>query len=373
MRLSLSERLRGLDPVIVGLVIALVIFGIAMLTSATNAVAYNRTGDTLYLVKRQLMFGLAPGAVLFLIFAFIDFRAWKPFAVLGLITSYVLLLLVFVPGVGVVINSSHSWLSIGGFQFQPSELVKLLFLVYLAAWFSSRPPGSLKDVKQGIAPFLATLGSVAALIILQRDTGSITVIVGTAFMLFFIAGGSLAWFFGMILSGLGVLWILIQTTSYRAARFMAFLHPELDPKGVGYHINQAILAVASGGWLGLGFGKSRQKFLYLPEVEADSIFAVMGEELGFILCLVFLALYATLIWRCFTIARDSKDRFGAFLAAGVGSWLAIQAGLNIASMIGLMPITGVTLPFVSHGGTSLAITLAAVGLVAGIPRVNRKT
>lgn len=371
MRLSLIDRFRQLDPVIVGLSLGLLVLGFAMLMSATGPVAVQRTGDSLYLVKRQLAFGLLPGSLLFIFFSLIDYRVWKRYAFFALVGCFALLLLVYVPGVGSRVGGSLSWVTIAGFRFQPSELVKLGFLIYLAAWFSSRSDTLLRDWRESLVPFVGTLGAIVLLLVLQPDTGSMTVIAGTAVLLYLVAGAPVIWFVGMVTFGAGLFWLLIKTSPYRAARFMTFLRPELDPKGIGYHINQAILAVASGGWLGLGYGKSRQKFLYLPEVEADSIFAVMSEELGFLVTLIVLTAFAALVWRCFVIARQSKDRFGSYLAAGVGIWIAIQAGLNIGSMIGILPITGVTLPFISHGGTSLAITLAAVGLVAGIPKYAR--
>lgn len=371
MRLSLSDRLRQLDPIIVGVSLGLLILGLAVLTSATGAVAVQRTGDSLYLVKRQLMLGVLPGSFLFLFLALVDYRVWKRYAFFILVGAFVLLLLVYVPGVGERVGGSLSWITIAGLRFQPSELVKLGFLIYLAAWFSSRSQTLLRDWRESLVPFAGTLGALVLLLVIQPDTGSMTVIAGTAVLLYLVAGAPITWFVGMVTVGAGLLWILIKTSPYRAARFMTFLRPELDPKGIGYHINQAILAVASGGWLGLGYGKSRQKYLYLPEVEADSIFAVMAEEMGFVITLLILCAYGALVWRCFVIARQSKDRFGAYLAAGVGIWIAIQAGLNVGSMIGILPITGVTLPFISHGGTSLAVMLAAVGLVAGIPKNAR--
>lgn len=371
MRLSLRDRLLQLDPVMVGLGAGLLILGISMLMSATGAVAFQRTGDSLYLVKRQLMLGVLPGAFLFLFFALVDYRVWKKYAAIALGGCVVLLLAVYLPGIGARVGGSLSWISIGGFRFQPSELVKLGFLIYLAAWLSGRTATVLRDWRESLVPFGAALGIIVFLLVLQPDTGSMAVIAGTSVLLYLVAGAPLLWFAGLLSFGAGLFWLLIKFSPYRAARFMTFLRPELDPQGIGYHINQAILAVASGGWLGVGFGKSRQKFLYLPEVEADSIFAVMAEEMGFVITLLILCAFAALIYRCFKIARESKDRFGAFLAAGVGIWFSIQAGLNVGSMVGLLPITGVTLPFVSHGGTSLAVTLAAVGLVAGIPRTSR--
>jgi len=372
MRFSIAERVRSLDPVLVGLTAALLVFGLVMLADVTNVVSFQRTGDSLYLFKRQIELGVLPGLFLFFMFALIDYRTWKKFAGLAIVASYALLILVYIPGIGREVGGSRSWIGLGPILFQPSEIVKLSFLVYLAAWLSERKPEALRDIHQGLIPFLSTLGILVLLLVMQPDTGSTAVIAGTAGLLFLMAGAPITWFVGMAGVGLGGLWLLIKTSPYRMARFMTFLHPELDPKGVGYHINQAILAVASGGLFGVGFGKSRQKFLYLPEVEADSIFAIIAEELGLVFTLAFLATFAALIWRCFSIAAKSKDRFGSFLAAGVGIWLSIQACLNIGSMVGLVPITGVTLPFVSHGGTSLAVLLAAMGLVAGIPRHSQR-
>ncbi len=372
-RPSPLDRIRQLDPIIVGVSLGLLVLGLAVLMSATGPIAFQRTGDSLYLVKRQLQLGLLPGVFLFLVFALVDYRLWKRFAFWILAGCIGLLLAVYLPGLGARVGGSLSWLTIAGLRFQPSELVKLGFLIYLSAWLASRSQALLKDWRESLLPFAGALGLIVFLLVLQPDTGSMTVIAGTAIMLYLVAGAPITWFAGMVAIGLGLIWILVKTSPYRAARFMTFLRPELDPKGIGYHINQAILAVASGGWLGVGFGKSRQKFLYLPEVEADSIFAVMAEEMGFVVTTVILFAYAVLVWRCFVIARQSKDRFGSYLAAGVGIWIAIQAGLNIGSMIGLLPITGVTLPFISHGGTSLAVMLAAVGLVAGIPnKANNK-
>ncbi|KAA0205653.1 putative lipid II flippase FtsW [Candidatus Uhrbacteria bacterium] len=372
-RPSPLDRIRQLDPIIVGVSLGLLVLGLAVLMSATGPIAFQRTGDSLYLVKRQLQLGLLPGVFLFLVFALVDYRLWKRFAFWILAGCIGLLLAVYLPGLGARVGGSLSWLTIAGLRFQPSELVKLGFLIYLSAWLASRSQALLKDWRESLLPFAGALGLIVFLLVLQPDTGSMTVIAGTAIMLYLVAGAPITWFAGMVAIGLGLIWILVKTSPYRAARFMTFLRPELDPKGIGYHINQAILAVASGGWLGVGFGKSRQKFLYLPEVEADSIFAVMAEEMGFVVTTVILFAYAVLVWRCFVIARQSKDRFGSYLTAGVGIWIAIQAGLNIGSMIGLLPITGVTLPFISHGGTSLAVMLAAVGLVAGIPnKANNK-
>ncbi|MCE9586085.1 putative lipid II flippase FtsW [Candidatus Uhrbacteria bacterium] len=372
MRLTLRQRLLALDPVLVGLALGLTLLGLAVLMSATGPVAFQRYDDSLFFVKRQLLQGVLPGMTMFLFFAFIDYRIWKRLAFPALVATFGLLLLPYIPGIGVEVGGSHSWAAFGPLRFQPSEIVKFTFLIYLAAWFSGRTPERMRDWHE-LIPFGGALGAVCLLLIAQPDTGTTAVIAGMSLFLYVFSGAPMVWFIGMSAGGAAIIAMLIKFSPYRAARFMTFLHPELDPQGIGYHINQAILAVGSGGFLGLGFGKSRQKYLYLPEVEADSIFAVMAEELGFFLTMIVLLLFVAFVWRCFVISRKSKDRFGSLLAAGFGCWIAVQAWMNIASMIGLMPITGVTLPFISHGGTSLTILLAASGLVAGITRTNRET
>lgn len=365
--MTLVDRFKSLDPVILGLTVILLVFGLIMLMSATGPLAVQRTGNSLYYVIHQLLAGVLPGLILFFFFALIDFRAWRPFAFVALLVTLILLVMVYLPGIGLAIGGSKSWLKFGPISFQPSEIVKFTFLIYLAAWLAARQ-GSSSRGKASILPFLGALGAVMLLLVLQPDTGSMAVIVGTSLVLYFISGAPIGLFIGLGALGAGFVALLIKLSPYRAARFMTFLHPELDPQGIGYHINQAILAIGSGGPWGLGYGHSRQKFLYLPEVEADSISAVMAEEMGFFIMAIVIVLFGLLIWRCFKIAKQSPDRFGTFLAAGVGAWIAIQTLLNIGSMTGLMPITGVTLPFVSHGGSAMTILLAAMGLVAGIGR-----
>ncbi|HPF95348.1 MAG TPA: putative lipid II flippase FtsW [bacterium] len=364
---SLLDRLRSLDPIIVGATAFLLIVGLAILMSATGPIAFQRWQDSLHMVKRQLVLGVFPGILAFLLFSLIDFRIWKRLAVFGFIGSLVLLLAVYTP-LGVRVGGSLSWLNIAGIQFQPSEFVKFGLLLYFAAWLSSRTAKQVKDLHEGLLPFIGSLGAIVLLLIVQPDTGSMVVIAGMSGMMYLLSGAPLWWFGALGTSGVGLVWLLIKTSEYRAARFMTFLHPELDPQGIGYHINQAMLAIGSGGWFGLGYGKSRQKFLYLPAVESDSIFAVMAEELGLIFCSVVLAVIGVLVWRCFQISKQSNDSFAKYLSAGVGIWIALQTVINIFSMLGLMPMTGVTLPFISYGGTSLTVLLAAIGLVASLPR-----
>ncbi len=369
---ALWRRIQGLDGRTLALSGALLVFGLVMLLSATAAASTQHGDSTYYFVKRQLTNGVLPGLALFAVMALTDYKIWKKFAFFAFVASIAMLLLVYIPGVGQMRGGSLSWVAIGPLGFQPSEAVKLTFLLYIAAWLAARKGSDAHSLQDGVIPFVGAVGVVVALLVMQPDTGSMAVILGTALTLYFLSGAPIRWFLGMSVLGGGLLAFLIQTSAYRAARFMTFLYPELDPMGKGYHINQALLAIGSGGWLGVGYGESRQKFLYLPEVEADSIVAVIAEELGFLGIIVFVVLYSALIYRAVCIAREARDPFGMYLAAGVGAMLFIQFVLNVGSMTGLVPMTGVTLPFVSHGGSAMTILLGLIGLLAAIPRENTR-
>ncbi len=372
--MRLFDRFRLLDPVILWVTLGFLVFGLVMLLSATGPVALSRTGTSLFFVKRQLINGILPGLVLFFALGVVNYRVWRPLALVALVATIIVLVLVFIPGVGVTLGGARGWIRFGVFSLQPTEVVKLTFLVYLSAWLANREgEREHHTLENGLFPFLFALGSVITLIVLQPDTGSMAVIVLMSLFVYFLSGAPVAWFASLSVLGLGLLTLLIRHSHYRAARFMAFLHPELDPLGVGYHINQAMLAIGSGGIFGLGYGHSRQKFLYLPEVEADSISAVIAEEMGFIVMAMMLVMFGVLIWRCLKISHEARDPFGRYLAAGVAAWMAVQVFLNIGSMTGVMPMTGVTLPFISHGGSAMLALLAALGLVAGIPREAQRS
>jgi len=221
-------------------------------------------------------------------------------------------------------------------------------------------------------PFLCILGMIVLLLVLQPDVGTMTIIVAIAMIMYFVAGA--AWRHVVAIGGLGLalLGILIKFAPYRAARLMTFVRPELDPQGVGYHINQALLAVGSGGFFGLGFGQSRQKFRYLPEVSGDSIFAVMAEELGFFITAAFIVILFLLLRRLIRLAVQAPDAFSRFVIVGVTAWFGIQGLVNISAMLGLMPLTGLPLPLISYGGTSLALSLFALGVVGNISKYTSK-
>lgn len=357
-------------PLLVTL-IGLCVFGLLMLLSASSPLGYQKFNDSWYFFRHQLLFGVLPGSILFLLLSRIEYRIWKPFAGACLCASIILLILVYVPGLGLKFGGADRWVELGPLRFQPSEFVKVTFLVYLAAWLDARRT-QVKSVSEGLLPFVIAVSLIAVLLILQPNTGSMSVIVGSAALLYLVAGAPLGWFALIGAAGALSIALLIKLTPYRAARFMTFLHPELDPKGIGYHINQAYLAIGSGGLFGVGYGHSRQKYLYLPEVAGDSIFAIIAEEMGFFVTVAFLFALGYLIHRCFVIARGAPDVFGAFLAAGIGCWIAVQSVCNIASMVGLLPMTGVTLPFVSYGSSAFIALSIGMGLVASVSRCSRK-
>ena len=301
-------------------------------------------------------------------FSKIDYHFWKKIAVPIFFVSVIFLVLVFVPGIGSKVYGASRWLALGPFSFQPSEMAKLAIIIYLAAWLESRGTHRIKDVFEGLLPFAGIMGLIAFLIMKQPDTGTLGVIILTSFAIFFVSGARLKHLFAMGMVGLMSLWILIKIEPYRFNRILAFLDPSADARGIGYQISQALLAVGSGGLFGVGLGHSRQKFNYLPEPVGDSIFAVMGEELGLIGGVVLVMLFVTLASRGIKIAKNAPDMFGKLLATGITMWIVLQAFINISANIALVPLTGIPLPFISYGGTSLVFLMSAIGILLNISK-----
>jgi len=361
---------RRSDHVFLTLAGVLLLLGLVMLTSTSGPIAYQKFSDAYWYVKHQLLFGLLPGLLAFWLMSRIDYHFWRRHAVTIFFVVLGLMLLVFIPGLSAEWSTSRSWINIGNFSLQPAELAKLSLIIYLAALFEDRGEDGVRGFATGLVPFLTALGAVALLVILQPDLGSLVVIAAAAAVVYFVAGAAWLHLAGLAAGGAAFFFLVVKAVPYRTARLMTFLHPELDPQGVGYHINQAFLAIGSGGLFGLGLGHSRQKYLYLPEAIGDSIFAIMSEELGFILILAVLALIGWFLWRGLRIARRAPDDFGKLVAAGIVGWLFFQTLFNIGSMIGLLPITGLTLPFVSYGGTSMMVLLGSLGLMANISKFS---
>lgn len=356
------------DGVLLLLLGVILTFGLIMLSSASSVLSYQKFGDSYYLLKHQVLYGVLLGSLACYITSAIDYHYWRQKAFPILVGTGILLFLVFIPGVGVELLGAKRWISIGGFFFQPSEVVKLTFLIYLAAWLEKRG----KDVENptyGLASFLVMLGFLVAMIALaQKDLGTTIVIAVISVTVYFVAGAPWKHLGFIGLAGILAFFALVKIAPWRAARLSVFLHPELDPQGIGYHINQALLAIGSGGFFGLGLGHSRQKFNYLPEVTTDSIFAIIAEEMGFIVGFAVALLFLFFTVRALRIAQQAPDQFGRLLAVGIATWIGFQAFVNIGAMLSLIPLTGIPLPFMSYGSSSLMTLLAAVGMLLNISR-----
>lgn len=349
----------------------LILLGIGLLMIASAGVLYgqSRFDDSYYFFKQQLL-GLGVGLLALSFFQGVDYRVWKRFVVPIFFLAIGLLILVFIPGFGTTVYGAARWISLGPVSFQPSEVMKLSIILYLAAWLSTKGQGKAEDFYEGLVPFLLILSVVGFLIIKQPDTGTLGLIFIIAMSIFFASGARLAHIGGLVAGGLLFLVIMIKLAPYRMQRLLVFLNPEHDPGGAGYQITQALIAVGSGGLWGIGLGQSRQKFNYLPEPVTDSIFAVLGEEFGLIGATVVVALFVFIAWRGFEIARNAHDEFGRLVATGITTWIVGQAFINIGAISGLIPLTGITLPFISYGGTSLAVLLGSFGILLNISRTT---
>jgi len=345
----------------------LIIFGLVMLFSASSIVSFARYGNTYHYFFHQLV-GLGVGLVAFLVVSRIDYQVWKKYAVFFLFFSIILLLLVFIPGIRAEYGTARSWITIFGYSFQPSELVKLSFLIYLATWLEAKK-NELGRLSSGILPFLIILGVISGLMIVQPDLGTLFIIAFTAMVVFFVGGGKISHIFiTLMLAGLVLFLMLNIRSSYQSDRFKCLKDPSYSAQDKCYQINQSLIAVGSGSWFGRGLGQSRQKFMYLPEVWGDAIFPIIAEETGFIFSTLLILLYLFIFYRGLIIARGSPDLYGRTLAAGVVVWLSVQTFLNIGGMINLIPMTGVPLPFVSAGGSALLSNLMAMGILINISK-----
>ena len=367
MKIASKTSTHHPDYVFIATFFVILVFGLFMLASASTAVAYQRFQDNYFYIKHQLLYGALPGLVIFLIASKVNYKHWKKLALPGLILAIILLIAVFIPGLGFAYGGASRWIKISTFIFQPSEMVKLAFIVYLASWLEKRTEKGL-DLSYGFLPFLLVLGVISFLIILQPDVGTMIIIGATAILVYWVAGGKLTHLLSLSLLGAGLFALLIKIAPYRANRLTVFLHPDQDPLGIGYHIKQALIAVGSGGWFGVGLGLSRQKYRYLPEVIGDSIFAIIAEELGFIVCVLLIGAFFLLVHRGFKIAKSAPDNFGRYLASGICAWVGCQVVINIGAMIGIMPLTGLPLPFISYGSSSLISLMLSMGIVVNISR-----
>lgn len=363
----IKKQTRTPDYLLLIDVLIIICLGLIILFSTSGVISYGKFNNSFYLFFHQLIFGLGLGVILFLICFKIDYHFWQKISLPLFFIGLLLLIGVFLPYIGFEFQGSHRWLKIGNFSFQPAEVCKLIIFIYLSSLLAKES----KKTKEFDIFFFASLISLALfslLIILEPDLGTAMIIILTSFALFFVASVRFSYLFSLGIFLIALVFLLIRIAPYRMNRFLVFLNHQIDPQGIGYHINQALLAIGSGGMLGLGLGHSRQKFNFLPESIGDSIFAIYAEELGFFMSLFLIFLFLIFLWRGFNIAKNSPDNFGKFLSFSICFWIGIQALINLGAILSLIPLTGLPLPFVSYGSTSLATCLAGIGILANISK-----
>jgi len=355
------------DYILASTIGVLLLFGIVILASVSTAISQQKFGSPSFYLFRYFLFGLLPG----LIAGFIAFKMplhfFKKRAPLFLAVSILLMILVFFPRIGIQAGGANRWLNIGFTSFQPSEFLKLSFILYLAAWLPNLTDKIRKRSKTFIA-FLSLIGTIGLLLILQPDISTLGMIIASGILIYFLSGVPLKYIFSVIIGGLAALAVLVKIEPYRFSRISVFLKPGIDPMGLSYQIKQALITIGSGGIWGRGLGLSMQKFGFLPEPIGDSVFAIFSEETGFIGALILISLFLIFIWRGFKIVRKTEDRFCRLAAAGIVFWIAMQAFVNMGSMLAILPLSGIPLPFVSYGGSAMIAELIGVGILLNISK-----
>ena len=345
------------------IVLLLLVFGLLMVYDASSATGAQAFNDKYYFLREQLkwvVIGLAGAAAAF----YFDYRQLKKLALPGLIVALIMLVGVFLPGIGVRAYGASRWLNFGFTIVQPSEVAKLALIVYLSAWLTTKERGRL-------FAFLMLIGLLVGLIMLQPDMGTAIVLFLTAMILYFVSDNEILGMVFMlpmiVLGGVG----LAVRSPYRLKRLLTFFDSDTDPLGASYHIRQALIALGSGGVFGLGLGNSIQKYSYLPEATTDSIFAIIGEELGLVGSAALVGLFGIFFLQAVRLTMNVKDSFGRLLGVGIVAWFCVQTLVNMASIVALIPLTGVPLPFISYGGSALVVELVGVGILGSIWRQNR--
>jgi cell division protein FtsW len=357
------------DYVLALTVFILLAFGLIMMYNINPALSQKLLGrvDSGYYFRGQLI-NIAAGVAAFTVATHVYYQRWRQWALPLLIFAIFAVLLLMVPGLNTHKNGATRWLDLGPVSFQPAELLKISLVIYLAAWFERRRD-DLKSFMDGVVPFVVMLGVTSIIVVIfQRDMGTMMVLALAALGMFYVAGIRLKHLAIVLAAGATAGWLAIVSFPHRLSRLLTFLDPSKDSSGGGYHISQALIAIGSGGVFGLGLGRSVQIYGYLPEASNDSIFAVIGEEFGLIGALLILSLFGLLVYRGIEVARKAPDTFSRLVATGITLILLFQAFINIAAMLSLVPLTGIPLPFISYGGSSLVIMMFATGLLFNISR-----
>lgn len=362
---------RSIDRVFLFTVITLVVAGFFIFTSASLGLLARSGASFSSVAFSQIFLGIIMGSIALITMSHVNYKYLQKYSFYIYLLSIAITLLVFIPALGFEFNGAKRWLSIGSFSFQPAEFLKLGFVIYLAAWLSGIKD-KIHTFSYGALPFVILITLAAIPLLLQPDTGTFLVIFAAGFGMFLTAGARWRDIASLIGLGIAGLAIMIFKRPYLMDRITAFIDPSKDPLGSGYQIQQSLIAIGSGEWFGRGFGQSIQKFNFLPEPIGDSIFAVVAEEFGFIGSVILIMIFLFFALRGMKIAAKSRDSFGGLLVVGIVILIVAQSFLNIGAMLGILPLTGVPLLFVSHGGTALFFALLSVGIILNVSRYTRK-
>lgn len=346
---------------------ALLLLGLTMIFSASFVSSIENDVSPFLYVKKQGLWAVL-GVVAFIAFSRMDYRKLKGWGYLGMVVVAMLLLAVLIPGLGVTAGGSSRWLSLGPLSLQPSELAKLALILFIADVFSRKDPALVRRLSHTILPVIPVLGFLALLIMAQPDMGTTMLVGAIGFGMLFLAGAPLRYLTVMGALGTAIALFGALAEPYRRERVLAFMNPWSDPLNTGYQTIQSLMAMGSGGFFGVGIGASRQKWLYVPNAHTDFIYAILGEELGLLGTLTVLGMFGFIAYLGIRIARHAPDRFGMYIAAGVTIWISVQALVNMGAVTASLPITGVPLPLVSFGGSSLVVTLVGMGILTNIAR-----
>lgn len=364
------KKKNKVDTLFLSIVIILVTLGTIFFLSAALGIFAKNKDLFVSIVKKQFLLGLLGGTILFFVGYKIPYLFWKKNAFFIFVSALLLMVVVLIPGLSFEHGGARRWINLGFVSFQPAEILKIAFIIYFSAWLSWVRK-EVRSFKHSTLPFLIILGVMATLLFLQPDTKSFILMTLTGIIMLFISGVPIKYFIIIGVLGVVLFGVLASTTPYIQKRIDTFVNPAKDSQGASYQLKQALIGFGSGGFFGTGFGQSVQKFGYLPEPHGDSIFAIIGEEVGFVGATFFILLYLAFALRGLRISYYAPDQFSKLLVIGVITILTLQSFMNIASLTGLFPLTGVPLVFISHGGTSLAFSLFMIGIVLQISQYQK--
>ncbi len=363
MRLKKVQTPKKLSSLIV-IPLILSFVGLFFVFEASSVKSFSEVGNSFYYFKLQFLWiALGLGVMFFL--SFFDYHKFYYLSFPLMMITIILLVVVLIPGFGYKAGGARRWLDFGIINFQPTEIAKFSVIVYLASWF-------IHKERKRFFSFVSLLGVLIFLIILQPDMGTAIIVFALSIIIYVLAGVELSYLAFLLPASFFGFLLLVKTSSYRLKRFSAFLDPSSDPLGIGYHVNQILISLGNGGLLGQGFGASRQKYLFLPEAHTDSIFAIIGEEFGFLGGFLLIFVFFAFMYYIYRVSAGASDRYGRLLSGGIFAYFALQIVINLGGIVGMLPLTGVPLPFISYGGSNLLVSFALLGILINISKKTKK-